>query len=78
MKRPRVRQLDLCAAGECGPDTLVFDALDQLAPGEQLCMRVEQEPFALYRHLSNQAFAYCTRVLADAVVEVTIWRCGLA
>lgn len=73
---PRVRRLDVCGLGPCEPAALVFDALDQLAPGEQLCMLIEREPFALYRHLSNQAYAYCARVLADALVEVTIWHCG--
>ncbi len=70
---PRVRTLDAC---DMEPVALVLDALDQLAPGEQLCVLVEREPFPLYRHLSDRACAYCTRLLANALYEVTIWRCG--
>lgn len=54
----------------------VFDALDDLQAGEQLCMLMEQEPFGLYRILSDHAYAYCTSVLTDALYEITIWRCG--
>ena len=74
---PRVRKLDLCDADPTEPVAIVLDALDQLAPGEQLCVLIEHEPFSLYRLLSNRAFAYCTQVLADALYEVTIWRCGV-
>ncbi len=73
---PRVRKLDLCDVDPTEPVALVLDALDQLAPGEQLCVLIEHEPFPLYRLLSNRACAYCTQVLADALYEVTIWRCG--
>lgn len=70
---PRVRRIDGCGLE---PAALVGDALDSLVAGEQLCLKVEREPFALYRLLSNQAYAYCTSVLPDALYEVTIWQCG--
>lgn len=73
---PRVRNLDVSTVDPSEPVALVLDALDQLAPGEQLCVLIEHEPFPLYRLLSNRAYAYCTRMLADALYEVTIWRCG--
>lgn len=73
---PHVRKLDLCNVDPSEPVATVLDALDQLAPGEQLCVLIEHEPFPLYRLLSNRACAYCTQVLADALYEVTIWRCG--
>ena len=74
---PRVRNLDVSKADPTEPVALVLDALDELALGEQLCVLIEHEPFPLYRLLSNRAYAYCTRVLADALYEVTIWRCGV-
>ena len=73
---PRVRTLDVSTVDPTEPVALVLDALDQLAPGEQLCVLIEHEPFSLYRLLSNRAYAYCTWALADALYEVTIWRCG--
>ena len=73
----RIRNLDVSEVDPSEPVALVLDALDQLAPGEQLCVLIEHEPFPLYRLLSNRAYAYCTRVLADALYEVTIWRCGV-
>lgn len=73
---PRVRKLDVCALDPWEPVGLVLDALDRLAPGEQLCVLIEREPFSLYRLLSNRAYAYCTRILTDATVEVTIWPSG--
>jgi uncharacterized protein (DUF2249 family) len=76
MNKPRVRHLDVCGLDPCEPVALVQDALDQLAPSEQLCLLTEHEPFDLYRRLSNQAYAYCTRVLGAALYEVTIWPCG--
>ena len=63
-------------SGPSEPTALVLGALDSLAPGDQLCVLIEREPFALYRHLSDRACAYCTRVLGNALYEVTIWRCG--
>ena len=73
---PRVHRLDGCGADSYEPAALVFNALDQLKPGEQLCLLIDSEPFALYRQLSNKAYAYCTRVLEHALYEVTIWHCG--
>ena len=73
---PRVHQLDVCALQPCEPTGVVLDALDQLAPGEQLRLLIDSEPFSLYRILSNQAYAYCANALADTLYEVTIWRCG--
>ena len=73
---PRVHSLNACDLDATEPTALVLDALDLLAPGEQLCVLIERESFSLYRHLSDRACAYCTRVLANTLVEVTIWRCG--
>jgi hypothetical protein len=75
MKRiaPRVRRINLCGLEPEGP---VLEALDQLGPGEQLCMLTEREPFSLYRILSNKAYAYCTSELPGALYEVAIWHCG--
>jgi hypothetical protein len=71
----RGRRLDACGME---PVTLALDALAALAPGEQLWMLVEREPFSLYRILSNRGYAYCTNCLPDALYEVTIWPCGAA
>lgn len=74
---PRVRHLDVCGLDPAEPVALVLEALDQLAPAEQLCVLMEHEPFDLYRLLSNRAYAYCTRVLGASLYEVTIWHCGV-
>ena len=73
MKAPRtqVRRLDACGLE---PEELVLDVLDALAPGEQLCVLIEREPFSLYRILSNKAYAYCASALPGALFEVAIWR----
>ena len=68
--------LDLCPLDASEPAPMVLAALERLAPGAQLCLLIGREPFALYRQLSDLAYAYCTRVLADALYEVTIWRCA--
>jgi uncharacterized protein (DUF2249 family) len=73
---PRVHQLDISALQPCEPAGAVLDALDRLAPGEQLRLLIDSEPFPLYRILSNRAYAYCASALADTLYEVTIWRCG--
>ena len=73
---PRVHLLDACGPDAGEPVALVLDTLDQLAPGEHLHLRIEREPFQLYRLLSDKAYAYCTQVLNDASFEVSIWRCG--
>ena len=59
MKRraARVHRLDACDLGPAEPVALVQEALDRLAPGEQLCVLIEREPFPLYRHLSDRACA---------------------
>lgn len=77
-RRSPVPRVDTCTLLSSTPEVMVFDALEQLARGEQLCVMVEHEPFGLYRHLSDRACAYCTRVLANTMYEVTIWRCGTA
>ena len=68
---PQVRRLDACGLA---PEELVLDVLGELAPGEQLCVLVEREPFSLYRILSNKAYAYCASALPGAMFEVAIWR----
>ena len=75
-RSPRVHQLDVCALQPCEPVGVVLDALDQLAPGDQLRLVIDSEPFPLYRILSNKAYAYCASAIADTLYEVTIWRCG--
>ena len=69
----RIRRVD---ARGLEPMGLALEALDQLGPGEQLCMLVEREPFGLYRILSNQAYAYCTSAADDDLYEIAIWNCG--
>ena len=72
---PRIYRLNGCGLDWYDPAALVFEALGRMAPGEQLCVLIEREPFPLYRLLSNQSYAYCARVLDNALYEVTIWHC---
>jgi uncharacterized protein (DUF2249 family) len=71
---PCVQRLDVRGLEPPEPLELVLDALDLLAHGDHLCMRIEREPFPLYRILSNNGYAYCTSALPGLEYEVTIWR----
>ena len=69
-----VHHLDLRGLEPPEPLEKVLDALERLAPGDQLCLLIEREPRPLYRILANNGFAYRTGTLPGYLYEVKIWH----
>lgn len=74
MSAPLVRRLDVRGLPPPEPLEHVLDALDTLAPGEQLCMLIEREPHPLYRILAGNGYCHRTTAHAAGQYEVRIWH----
>lgn len=60
------------------PFVQAMEALDTLAPGEQLLLLLYREPFPLYKVLAENGYARETRQLEDGTFEILITRQPLA
>lgn len=71
---PEVHSLDVRGLEPPEPLERVLDALDRLAPADQLSMLIDREPHPLYRILANNGYRHRTTALPDFNFEVRIWR----
>lgn len=71
---PEVHCLDVRGLEPPEPLERVLDALDRLAPADQLSMLIDREPHPLYRILANNGYRHRTTALPDFNFEVRIWR----
>lgn len=70
----QIEHLDVRGLQPPEPMERVLDALDTLAQGAVLCMRIDREPRPLYRILVNNGFVYRITTLADFDYELRIWH----
>ena len=56
------------------PFVQAMEAIDTLAPGEQLLLLLYREPFPLYKVLAEHGYARQTRLLDDGTYEILITR----
>lgn len=49
-----------------------LEALETLAPGDELVVLLDREPFPLYGILERNGYAHSTRIAAGGEVEVRI------
>jgi len=56
------------------PFVRTMEALDAIAPGEKVMLRIGREPFPLYRALSLNGFEWLTQQAPDGCYEVLIWH----
>lgn len=56
------------------PFLLTMEALDAIGPGQTLLLRLNREPFPLYRALELNGFAWKDSRDDQGVVEVLIWQ----
>lgn len=68
-----VRVIDARELEPPEPFVLTMEALDTLAPGERVLLKLIREPFPLYRALELNGFAWEISQEADGTVNVLIW-----
>ena len=56
------------------PFVQTMDALDSIAPGQKVLLRLVREPFPLYRALELNGYSWQTAHAASGDVEVSIRR----
>ncbi len=56
------------------PFVQTMEALDTIAPGQKVLLRLGREPMPLYRALELNGFAWQTEHCADGTVEVLMWH----
>ena len=56
------------------PFVQTMDALDTLAPGQKLRLRLVREPFPLYRALELNGVAWQTERTPDGEFEILMWH----
>lgn len=56
------------------PFERTMEALDTLAPGQKLRLRLIREPFPLYRALELNGFAWQTERGADGEFDIVMWH----
>ena len=58
------------------PFVKTMEALDTLAPGQKLRLRLIREPFPLYRALELNGYLWHTAALDDGTYEILMWPKG--
>jgi hypothetical protein len=56
------------------PMELTLAAIEDLAPGERLCLLIHRTPHMLFPILKEWGFVYRTHTLDDGTHEIFIWR----
>ena len=57
-----------------GPFVQTMAALDMLAPGQRLRLRLVREPFPLYRALELNGIAWQTERRPDGEFDIVMWH----
>lgn len=70
------RVLDVCGLEPPEPLERVLAALDTLASGECLRLRIHRVPYPLYPMLEQWGYVYRVRSGAGSTYEILIWRAG--
>lgn len=70
------RVLDVCGLEPPEPLERALAALDTLASGEYLRLRIHRAPYPLYSMLEQWGYVYRVRNGADSSYEILIWRAG--
>jgi len=69
-------EIDVCGLEPPEPLERVLDALDRLQPGQQLRMRIDREPFPLYRILARNGYSHETCAHDDGLYDIVIRHRG--
>jgi TusA-related sulfurtransferase len=71
---PETIELDVRGLEAPEPLVRVLSALDRLAPGASLVVRIDRLPIPLYRALELSGYSYEERAGKEAPFEITIRR----
>lgn len=58
------------------PFILTMEALDQLPRGETLVLRLQREPYPLYKALANNGFCHEVERHPDGTIDIRIRHAG--
>ncbi|MFO1198839.1 MAG: DUF2249 domain-containing protein [Burkholderiaceae bacterium] len=73
-----VIEIDVCFLEPPGPFEKTVEALDRMAPGDELRVLIHREPQPLYQMLRNNGFRYRTEQTPEGLFRIVIRHAGSA
>ena len=67
-----VIEIDVCFLEPPGPFEKTVEALDRMAPGDELHVLIHREPQPLYQMLRNDGFRYRTEQTPEGLFRIVI------